>query len=69
MEKTPIQLAAEELLAAGGRRYEAGESVLLLTGTTVKVLTGWAAIRGNRVYCVGTMSVTRPRAVTRCPAP
>lgn len=58
--KTPIQLAAEELLAAGGRRYEAGESVALLTGTVVKVLTGWAAVKGNRIYCVGTMSVTRP---------
>ena len=62
----PLVQAAKKLLANGGKRFEAGETIVLPLGTTMTVLSGWAAVRGGRVICTGRLSApTAPCA----PAP
>lgn len=61
--KPPIQIAAEQLLAAGGVRHEAGSTVVLPSGTRVEVLSGWAAVRDSRILCVGRLGPPSPPSV------
>lgn len=63
-EQTPIEAAAQRLLAEGGTRYEAGAVVGLPSGTKLLVASGWAAVRGSRVFCTGRLE--EQRATPEC---
>ncbi len=65
--KTPCEAAAAQLLAAGGTRHEAGAVVTLQTGTKVRVVSGWAAVRASRVLCTGKLEVVPATSTARAP--
>jgi hypothetical protein len=57
MEKSTFQKVAEEMLAAGAQRFGAGETFTTSVGTRCRVDSGFAAVDGGRVVCVGKMSI------------
>lgn len=65
--KTPCEAAAVQLLAVGGTRHEVGVVVTLPSGTKVRVVSGWAAVRASRVICTGKLEVVPATSTARAP--